>query len=54
MNHWDICFIYELRTKSNPKRNPWWNELRFLRPTDITKKKVGRGHKDVLRAARYL
>jgi ADP-ribose pyrophosphatase YjhB (NUDIX family) len=54
VNHWDICFVYELRTRSNPVRNPWWNELRFLRPTDIAKKQVGRGHKDVLRAARYL
>ena len=54
LNHWDICFVYELQAHSNPKHNPWWNELRYFRPMDIAKIRLSRGHRDVLKAARVV
>lgn len=54
LNHWDICFVYELRTRTNPKHNPWWSEIRFFPAAEIARMRLSRGHKDVLKAARYL
>jgi ADP-ribose pyrophosphatase YjhB (NUDIX family) len=54
LSHWDICFVYELQARTHPKHNPWWSEIRFFEPTDIARITLGRGHKDVLKAARYL
>jgi hypothetical protein len=50
-SHWDICFIYELRTKTDPKPRPWWSETRFFSPSKIRKITLSRGHKDILKAA---
>jgi len=54
LNHWDICFVYELKAAATPKLKPWWSENRFFRPSEINRNKLGRGHKDVLKAANYL
>jgi len=54
LNHWDLCFVYELRAHSNPKHNPWWSEIRFFPATDIADMELSRGHKDILKAAGYL
>jgi len=54
LNHWDICFVYELNTRTNPKPKPWWSETRFFLPSEIRRMKLGRGHKDVLKASGYL
>jgi ADP-ribose pyrophosphatase YjhB (NUDIX family) len=54
LNHWDICFVYNLQTQSNPKPLPWWSETRFFQPDQVARKKLGRGHKDVLKAAKLL
>jgi ADP-ribose pyrophosphatase YjhB (NUDIX family) len=53
-NHWDICFVYELRTKAAPKPKSWWSETRFCTPLEIRGMTLGRGHKDILKAAGYL
>lgn len=52
--HWDICFIYELKAVTNPKPGPWWSEMEFWTPSEIRRMKLGRGHKDILRIARYV
>lgn len=51
-NHWDICFVYELKTGTKPTAKPWWKETRFFSSSEIRKLSLGRGHKDVLNAAR--
>ena len=53
-NHWDICFIYELKTRTLPKPKPWWAESRFFSRSEIRGTRFGRGHKDVLKAAGYI
>jgi len=53
-NHWDICFVYELRTRKNPKLRPWWSEYRFFSRSEMGRLAFGRGHKDVLKAGGYL
>lgn len=53
-NHWDICFVYELKTRTNPKPRPWWAEIRFVPRSGMRRIAFGRGHKDVLSAAGYV
>ena len=53
-NHWDICFVYELETRTTPRSKPWWSETRFFSRTKIRKLRLGRGHKDILSVAGYL
>lgn len=53
-NHWDLCFVYELRASSIPKLKPWWADMEFVRPAQIRRMTLGRGHKDVLKEAGYL
>ena len=52
-NHWDLCFVYELIARRNPKLNPWWSEMRFIPFREASKTRMGRGHKDVLKEAGY-
>jgi ADP-ribose pyrophosphatase YjhB (NUDIX family) len=55
VNHWDICFIYSMQVDDLPSRiNPWWREMRFVSPSQISKLNIGRGHKDVLKEAGYI
>lgn len=54
LHHWDICFVYELKAGTNPKPKPWWLETRFISPPKIRGMPLGRGHKDILKAAGYL
>ena len=49
--HWDLCFVYEMKTKRLPRLKPWWSEMRFVKPSEIRRMNLGRGHKDILRAA---
>lgn len=53
-NHWDICFIYELKTRMRPKARPWWLEYQFFTRPKIRQISLGRGHKDILKAGGYL
>ena len=50
-NHWDICFVYELNAKNEPKAKPWWSETRFVPISNVSRMKLGRGHLDILREA---
>jgi hypothetical protein len=53
-NHWDICFIYGLTTKTNPKPKPWWADSRFFSRSEMRRIRFGRGHKDILKTVGYL
>ena len=53
-NHWDLCFVYTLEANREPKRRPWWSEMRFIPFREVGKMKLGRGHRDVLEEAGYL
>ena len=53
-NHWDICFVYELKTRTDPKPKPWWAETRFVSQSEILRITFGRGHRDILKAAGYV
>jgi len=52
-NHWDLCFVYELKAAKSPKPRPWWSEMRFVPRSQIGKLKMGRGHLDILKEAGY-
>jgi len=52
--HWDICFIYEMRVHQPPKPRPWWSDMRFLSTAKVRKMKLARGHRDILRGAGYI
>jgi ADP-ribose pyrophosphatase YjhB (NUDIX family) len=52
--HWDLCFIYELKTHNLPRIKPWWSEMKFATPYEIRRMKMGRGHKDILREAGFI
>ncbi len=54
LNHWDICFVYELKAKVKPKLHPWWAEVRFFTPSEIHRIILSRGHKDILKSTGYL
>jgi len=54
LQHWDICFVYEMRTKQLPKVKAWWAEMRLLPTAKVRKTKLARGHRDVLKKAGYL
>ena len=53
-NHWDICFVYELETRTKPKPKLWWAETKFIPRSGIGRITLGRGHKDVLKAGGYV
>jgi ADP-ribose pyrophosphatase YjhB (NUDIX family) len=52
--HWDICFVYEMKTKELPRLKPWWAEMRFVKLKEIRQMDLGRGHKDILREAGFV
>jgi len=52
--HWDLCFVYELKANSVPRLKPWWLEMRFVKPSEIRRMNMGRGHKDILREAGFI
>jgi len=52
-NHWDICFVYELRAKGRVRPKPWWSEMRFVPLSEIRRIRFGRGHRDILEEAGY-
>jgi hypothetical protein len=54
-NHWDICFVYSMQANDLPSGiKPWWREMRFVPSSQISKLKLGRGYKDVLKQAGFL
>jgi len=48
VNHWALCFVYELRTNRAPKPPRAWAELRFIPMRELRKIRVGRAHGDLL------
>jgi len=53
-NHWDICFLYEMKANALPDKKAWWSEVRFIPISEVRKLKIGRGHRDVLEMAGYI
>lgn len=49
--HWDVGFIYGLRSERIPAATPWWKELKFFAPADLRKIRIGRAHRDIVRLA---
>jgi len=52
LNHWALCFIFELNAGPRRANPPAWEELRFFSAGDLPTLKIGRGHEDLLRAWR--
>ena len=52
-NHWDLCFVYELKVLGTPRTRAWWSEFRFVSSPELHKLKIGRGHLDILKEAGY-
>ncbi|MGI0080302.1 MAG: NUDIX hydrolase [Nitrososphaerales archaeon] len=52
-NHWDICFVYTLKSNKIPKLRPWWKEMKYVPRSQIKKLGMGRGHADILKEAGF-
>jgi len=39
--HWDLAFVYRVRTSASPKKLPWWQELAFLDKREMRKRDFG-------------
>ncbi len=39
--HWDLVFVYRVRTSESPKKPPWWRELAFLERRELRKRDLG-------------
>jgi len=48
INHWALCFIFEVRTDRVPKKGPWWAELRFVPLSELSSIRIGRSHDDII------
>lgn len=53
-NHWDICFVYEMKLRKLPSKKPWWSVMAFVPLATVDNMKIGRGHLDILEEAGYL
>ncbi len=48
--HYDLCFVYEVRSDA-PKRIPaWWDRLEFVTLASLRKQELGSGMSDLVRA----
>jgi ADP-ribose pyrophosphatase YjhB (NUDIX family) len=48
INHWALCFVYELRTYRPPRPPRGWAELRFVPVRELKTVHIGRNHGDLL------
>ncbi len=48
VNHWALCFIYELRTNRLPHRPRAWAKLKFFPVSELKTIHIGRDHGDLL------
>jgi hypothetical protein len=49
LNHWALCFVYEVRTDATPRKGPGWAELAFQPMGAFRTLPIGRGHGDLVR-----
>ncbi len=40
-SHWDLAFVYEVKTRQTPKKLPWWRELSFLGREELRTRDFG-------------
>jgi ADP-ribose pyrophosphatase YjhB (NUDIX family) len=50
VQHWTLCFLYELRRDRLPRQSPLWEELEFFSKTEARRLKIGRLHRGLLPA----
>ncbi|HKN06139.1 MAG TPA: NUDIX hydrolase [Thermoplasmata archaeon] len=48
VNHWALCFIYELKTNRLPRPPRAWAELKFVPVGELGTIHIGRSHGDLL------
>ena len=48
--HWALCFLYETPARRIVHVPPGWAELRSFSPTELRRLRIGRGHRDLLKA----
>jgi ADP-ribose pyrophosphatase YjhB (NUDIX family) len=48
LNHWALCFIYELRTLRPPRPPLGWAQFRFVPIRELRSIHIGRNHGDLL------
>jgi len=48
VNHWAMCFVYELRSARRPKPSSAWAELKFVPVRELRRIRIGRAHGDLL------
>ena len=52
VNHWALCFIFDVSTGARHRTPPSWEELRFFSGEELRTLRIGRGHEDLIRAWR--
>ncbi len=40
-HHWDLVFVYWVRTTESPKRSPWWREVGFVETKKLREEEFG-------------
>ncbi|MDA4122887.1 MAG: hypothetical protein OK456_06895 [Thaumarchaeota archaeon] len=40
-SHWDLAFLYEVKTSEAPKKLPWWQDLSFLGKAELRRRDFG-------------
>jgi len=47
VNHWALCFVYELTTNRTPTHRKAWADLRFVPISELKALPIGRNHGDL-------
>jgi len=47
INHWALCFVYELESNRRPIRRKAWADLRFVPLSELRTLPIGRNHGDL-------
>lgn len=48
--HYDLCFVYEVRTNPPKVVPPWWQRLEWVQPSFLRKQELGSAMGDLVRA----
>lgn len=40
-NHWDLAFVYDVKTRQSIKKLPWWSDIKFVGRKELRNAKFG-------------
>jgi ADP-ribose pyrophosphatase YjhB (NUDIX family) len=50
--HWDICFVYDVKTSERVEHKPWYETLAWLPVRSVRSQDLGSAHGDLARVLR--